>query len=104
MNKTTVPTIEDFIDKLLGEKEYPKLDESSQAKMKNELVEKASRFINIRLLASLNDEDLKKAYQLTKDKTKSKELQELIDLKVSNKEEVIAQTLSKFRELYLGVA
>lgn len=93
-----------FVNKLLIEKGMSNLDERTVSKMREELLAKLQKFLNIKLISRLPDDKLSEFQALiagTSDQTK---VQEFISANISNLTEVFSSLLLEFRKLYLGLA
>lgn len=96
--------MEQFIKQLLADKGLsPKLDEKVRAQLEHDLTERATDFLNRRMIDSLGDEDVKSLETLIDDQPdNANAIQEFINQHVLDKEQIAASTLLEFRALYLG--
>lgn len=95
-------SIEAFVDALLVEKGISDVEMEVREQLKNDLVDRAENIINAEILAHMPREELSVFEQLL-DAGSDDEVQAFCKEKISNLAEVIAESLMKLRNTYLGI-
>lgn len=94
--------IDQFVDKLLEEKNLPELGPEVLAEMKKDLVSRVEDRINTALIFNMSPEQLQRFNQLL-DSDNESETQAFLKTEIPDLETVIASALINFRATYLGL-
>ncbi|MFH2019405.1 MAG: hypothetical protein ABII80_02230 [bacterium] len=93
-----------FVNQLLVEKGMSNIDETTVSKMREELLAKLQKFLNIKLISRLPDDKLSEFQVLIAGTPDQVKVQKFISDNISNLTEVFSSLLLEFRKLYLGLA
>lgn len=101
INKNKDLNLEDFVDKLLEEKNLPKdLDQDIITEMKMDLLKRADNRINAVIVANLPEDKLEEFSSLL-DQDDSLKVQTFLEDNIPDLLELIASELLDFRQTYL---
>lgn len=95
------PTLEQFVDRLLVEKNLVSLSPEVLEQMKKDLLEKAEGRLKATIFSNIPESQLAEFNQLMEGGDEEK-LQVFIREQIPNLEEIMAQSLLDFRNTYLG--
>lgn len=96
--------MEDFIKQLLQDKGVTDLAPETYNQLVSDLSARAADMVNKQVVESMNEDVLQEFEVLIDTKADDTQaVQDFIDNKVPNKEEIAAKALLEFRTLYLGV-
>lgn len=96
-----------FLDQLIEEKfaDSP-LDEETKADIKSELAEKLNQYLTLRTIEAVSQkhpEAIEELTMLIKTEPTSEKVNEFITARVTDPDGLVAQILTDFRELYIGL-
>ena len=95
------PVIEQFIDRLMEEKNLVNLSPDVSAQMKTDLAKKAEEKVKAAIFESIPVDKLEEFNQVM-EKNDEVELQSFIKAQIPDLEEITARSLLDFRSTYLG--
>ncbi|MDP3795360.1 MAG: DUF5663 domain-containing protein [bacterium] len=93
---------EEFLERLLGEKDLSDVDPEVRAQMKNDLRERLEDRINAAILAKMPTDKLEEFERLLEN-TDPGEVQSFCQTHVPNLPEVVAEAMLGFRQTYLNI-
>ena len=99
--ETQSQTIESFVGKLIEEKGFSGLDNEVMNQIKIDLMERVEDRINAAILENMPKDKLEEFDSLL-DSADSREIQMFCQNNIANLDEIIAQTLVDFRNIYLN--
>lgn len=101
INQENDLNLEQYVDKLLSEKQLPDLGPEVIAQMKSDLLSRVEDRINAALIEHLNSDQMKEFDTLLETNNEA-EVQEFLKRSIPDLETVIATALINFRAIYLG--
>lgn len=101
-NQQNSLSLDQFMDKLLQEKQLPELSPEVMAEMKSDLMSRVEDRINAQLIASMNPDQLAAFTNLLEEDNDQK-TQEYLKSNIPDLENVVATALLNFRNTYLGL-
>jgi hypothetical protein len=101
---TQAGSLESFVEKLLEEKQFQNLEPEVHAQLKKDLIGRAEDCINTAILEELSESDLKEFETMVDQGAPAPELQAYLTAHVNDMEQVVAGTLLRFRNSYVGAA
>ena len=90
-----------FIEKLMEEKGFENLDPEVAGQIKKDLLDRIENRINMTILHNLPPEKLEEFNKLL-DQPNEEQIQKFCRNNISNLDEIIAETLMNFRNIYLN--
>lgn len=93
--------LEQFVDKLMEEKQLPELTPEIKAQMKSDLISRVEDRINAALIANMNAEQMKQ-FDTVLEANEEAEVQQFLKDAIPDLETVLATALINFRATYLG--
>lgn len=96
--------LEEFVEKLIEEKNFPDLAPEVYEQVKKDLVQKLQETINARAIASLPQDKLEELNEMLDKGTSDEEVQKFMEANVPNAESFLTTVLMEFRKSYLGQA
>lgn len=103
MDDNKVPTLGDYADQLIDEKNYESLTPELRVELKTELLTQLNDTLIAKLLDVLSDEEVKTLNSLLETNPTDEQIQEYIKTKLSDPQGFIANVLIAFRKTYLGL-
>lgn len=108
MNATTAQTnalepINQYIERLIGEKGFPDITEEVHAQIKKDLLDRLNDTINAKVIAALPDAELGEFEKLIDANAPQEEIQTFIESKIPDSAIFLATVLLDFRKTYLGI-
>lgn len=100
-NDNFSPALEQFVERLITEKNLTNLDPDILAEIKNDLLQRAEDKIKMVIFDNISEENLPEFNRLMEAGDEVK-LQEFIKKQIPNLEELTASSLLEFRLTYLG--
>lgn len=94
--------IDQFVDKLLEEKQLPDLGSEVLAQMKNDLISRVEDRINAALISNMSPDQLQR-FDALLDTDNESETQAFLKSEIPDLETIIASALINFRATYLGL-
>ncbi len=101
IDHNTPATIQQFIDRIIQEKNLPNLDDDTLARIKTDLADRIENQINAAMVATLPPEHLPEFERILETASQDA-IQKFCDAHIPNLPEVIAATLLRFRQIYLN--
>lgn len=102
--KTNEMNLETFVEDLLTEKQFQNLDAEVYDQLKLDLMSRASDVINAALMRQLSETNLKKLEELVDSGAPVETTQAFIAENVQDLPQIVAGTLLRFRNSYIGQA
>jgi hypothetical protein len=99
----TFPSLEEYLDKLIAEKDFPKLDASVKEQIKFDLRDRLNDFLNAKFIALLSDEKVEELNSLLAKNPQTEEVNQFFHANIPNLPIVISSELLNFRKSYLGI-
>lgn len=100
-NQQNSLNLEQYVDKLLSEKQLPDLGPEVIAQMKSDLLSRVEDRINAALIEHLNPDQMKEFDSLLETNNEA-DVQDFLKRAIPDLETVIATALINFRAIYLG--
>ncbi len=100
-NQQNSLNLEQYVDKLLSEKQLPDLGSEVVAQMKSDLMSRVEDRINAALIEHLNPDQMKE-FDVLLETNNETEVQDFLKRAIPDLETVIATALINFRAIYLG--
>jgi len=99
----TNQAMQDFVNKLVDEKNYEDLDPEVREQIVKDVNERLENTINAKVVAALSDEQITEFEALLDKNASSEEVQAFIGKSIPNGEEFLTQVLVDFKKSYLGL-
>jgi hypothetical protein len=94
--------IRGFLDNLLTEAGMTNLDEQTHEDMIMELYKRLDHYIVTTVVANLPNENLEEFMKMNQEGKPQAEIQQFLQEKIPNSQDVFAKAFTDFRDLYLG--
>lgn len=99
---TQGPKIDEFIDKLIKDKNFKDITPEIESEIRNDLKNRLDKFILARIISNLSDEKVDQFNSMLDAKKSETEIQEFITASIPDFVDFLTQTLMEFRGIYLG--
>ena len=99
----TNQAMQDFVNKLVDEKNYEDLDPEVREQIVKDVNERLENTINAKVVAALSDEQITEFEALLDKNASSEEVLAFIGKSIPNGEEFLTQVLVDFKKSYLGL-
>ena len=96
--------LEEFVDRLIKEKNSPYVKDENRNEVKKMLLDDVADAINRKLVAQLTDKQVDELNVLFEKKVADEELNGFFKKNINNLDQIIAQALTDFRAGYLTVS
>jgi len=96
--------LEEFVDRLIKEKNSPYVKDENRNEVKKMLLDDVADAINRKLVAQLTDKHVDELNVLLEKKVADEELNGFFKKNINNLDQIIAQALTDFRAGYLTVS
>lgn len=96
------PEVRNFLEGILTDAGMTTLDDQMREEMIKELYARLDNYITSAIVDKLPPEDTEAFIRLNEEKKSQEEIQQFLQDKLPNAQEVFALTFAQFRELYLG--
>ncbi|PIV09118.1 hypothetical protein COS31_05370 [Candidatus Roizmanbacteria bacterium CG02_land_8_20_14_3_00_36_15] len=96
--------LEEFVDRLIKEKNSPYVKDENRNEVKKMLLDDVADAINRKLVAQLTDKQVDELNVLLEKKVADEELNGFFKKNINNLDQIIAQALTDFRAGYLTVS
>lgn len=94
--------MEEFIDKLIEEKNFSYLTDDISRQLKKDLSQRLDEFIAARVIAGLSDEDVLVFEDMLQNNDSPENVQQFVSAHVPDFVNFLTNTLLEFRGVYLG--
>lgn len=101
-NKKPKQTVEDFVEKILQDKDVSSTDSEVRKQLKQDLVKRANDLINRRVIEQLNPQDTVEFENLLDKNPEEDQVQEFLKKKVKNVSQIVTSALLELRSMYMG--
>lgn len=95
-------TLEMFIERLLDEKQFKDLEPEVRDQLKKDLTGRATDHMNAALLTELSSEQLNEFEKMMDEGKSEKEIRAFLATHIKEMDQVVAASLIRFRNSYLG--
>ncbi|MEI6690259.1 MAG: hypothetical protein WCL07_00755 [bacterium] len=102
-DQTKSPSLSDYADTLIKEKNYTTLTEEARVELRNDLLRRLNEFMMAKVVAELNEKDTQEFSTMLDTNPSEEQIQTFIKGKLSNPTEFIGNTLISFRKTFLGL-
>ena len=96
--------LDEFVDRLLDEKNLPDLPEAVVKEMRQDLVKRLNDTLNAKVIAAMSDEQVEKFNQMMDADASDEEVQKYVESTIDEPENFVAGVMLEFRRSYLGLA
>lgn len=103
MNSQQIPPeIRQFLEQLLQETDTLTLDDQMKEDMINELFFQLENYLTSVIVDTLQPEDLETFIKLNQEKKSKEEIEQFVNEKIPNAQEVFTNAFLEFKKMYLG--
>lgn len=98
------PSLDDFIESLIQERNYQELLPEVREEMKKDISRRLVDTINAKAISALDEKDLNEFEALLKSNSSQQDIQAFMESHIADNVSFLTNVLSDFRKTYLGIA
>lgn len=103
-NNTAHPTLDDFADTLIKDKQFKTLTPAMFQELKLDIIQRVHDFLLARTIAKLSDAQAQELADFLDTQPSDEQIQDFIGRCLPDAPTFIGNTLFEFRQIYLGLA